>query len=109
MDGRHHLHVRKRIASGEPYPHPDALKRFFDRLILFVALVGPLATLPQVYQVFSTRSVEGLSLITWALWMCGSVAWAVYGFVHKEPPIYLSNIIHTTLQGSVVAAILLYS
>ena len=110
MDGHHHLSLRKRIHERlEPYPHPDAFKRFLDKIMMGVALIGPLATLPQVYQVFMTQDTKGLSLVTWTVWVLLSCVWLVYGLLHKEMPIVLSNLIYIVLQGAVVSAILLYN
>ncbi len=110
MDGHHHLSLRKRMHERlEPYPHPDAFKRFLDKIMMGVALIGPLATLPQVYQVFMTQDTKGLSLVTWTVWVLLSCVWLVYGLLHKEMPIVLSNLIYIVLQGAVVSAILLYN
>ena len=95
MDGHHHLSLRKRMHERlEPYPHPDAFKRFLDKIMMGVALIGPLATLPQVYQVFMTQDTKGLSLVTWTVWVLLSCVWLVYGLLHKEMPIVLSNLIY---------------
>ncbi len=110
MDGHHHLSLRKRMHERlEPYPHPDAFKRFLDKIMMGVALIGPLATIPQVYPVFMTQDTKGLSLVTWTVWVLLSCVWLVYGLLHKEMPIVLSNIIYIILQGAVVVAILLYN
>jgi MtN3 and saliva related transmembrane protein len=110
MEGHHHLNLRKRIFKKlEPYPHPESLKRLLDKTMVFIAVVGPLATLPQVFQVFSTQDAKGLSLITWSLWTVLSFLWCIYGAVHKETPIVVSNAIYIVLQGAVIVAIFLYS
>ena len=108
--GRHHLDLRQRASRTlAPYPHPDALKRGLDRVMMVVAIAGPLATLPQVYQVYATKDAIGLSPITWGLWTLLSMLWCFYGYVHKEWPIMVSNVIYIILQGAIVTAIVLYS
>lgn len=107
--GQHHLHVRKRMYENlEPFPHPEAAKRFLDRIMVFVAAAGPLAMLPQVFDVLFTRSVEGLSLTTWSLWTGLSVIWLFYGILHRELPIIVSNTLYLGLHGIIVGGILLY-
>ena len=106
MAGLHHIHLRKRVYKLlEPYPHPRALKRLLDRMMLFISLVGPVATIPQVIQLYTTRDAAGLSLITWSTWVALSSLWFVYGLIHKEPPIWVSNAIYVVLEGAVVAGI----
>src|SRR5262245_42121291 len=93
--GHHHLSMRKRIYKKlEPYPSPNALTRFMDRAMYVIALIGPLATLPQVFQIFETQDVEGLSALTWGIWTLLSCFWVVYGLIHRETPIVLSNAIY---------------
>lgn len=109
MAGLHHLHLKKHLyKSIEGSPRREALKRMLDKAMVFIALLGPAATLPQVYQVFATQDVEGLSLATWFAWTLLSGIWLVYGLAHKEMPIAISNAIYVVLQGVVVVAILAY-
>ena len=109
MDGFHHLSLRKRIFKNlEPFPHPNALKRSLDRVMLFIALAGPLATIPQVYQVYVSQDAKGLSLLTWVIWTLLSALWVLYGYLHKELPILAANVVYVILQAMVVLAIVTY-
>jgi len=108
--GQHHLHLRKRkYEKLEPLPHPEGLKRFLDKTMVFIATAGPIAALPQVFDVFFTKNVSGLSFTTWSLWTLLSCVWLLYGILHKELPIIVSNVLYILLQGLVVVAILVYS
>jgi MtN3 and saliva related transmembrane protein len=110
MNGHHHFSLRERIYKKlEPYPNPDTLKRFLDRVMPYIAPIGPLATLPQVYQVFLTQDTNGFSATTWITWTILSVVWLFYGLLHKEMPIVISNAISIALQSVIVIAIFLYS
>src|SRR5262249_25603819 len=105
----HHLHVRKRLWKNlERYPHPNLFKRAFDYLVYCVALFTPLVLLPQVLQVFETKSVAGLSISTWFLFGMIAVVWTTYGIIHKEWPIIISNILMAFLDFIVVVGILMY-
>lgn len=107
--GAHHLHARKRIfAKLEPLPSPEGAKRFLDDIMVFIAVAGPLAALPQVFDVMFTHDVNGLSPATWTLWTLLSVVWLIYGWLHKEAPIIASNVLYIVLQGYVVWAIFVY-
>ncbi|HRH24518.1 MAG TPA: SemiSWEET family transporter [Candidatus Paceibacterota bacterium] len=105
----HHLHLRKRVYKKlEQYPNPDTLKRFLDKAMVFVGIAGPLAMLPQVYQVFATQDAKGLSIITWFIWTLTSALWLTYGVIHKETPIVVSNSIYIALHVTIVVAILVF-
>ncbi len=110
MAGLHHAHLRKQLYKKiEGAPNRDSLKRFLDKVMVGIALIGPVATIPQVYQLYHTKDAQGLSLETWLIWTVLSAVWGVYGYLHRETPIVLSNIIYVILQGMVVVGIFLYA
>ncbi len=107
--GDHHLHTRARAYRKlEPIPSPEAAKRFLDHIMVFIAIAGPIAALPQIFDVMFTHNVDGLSPATWAAWTVLSVIWLIYGWLHREPPIIASNVLYIVLQGYVVWAIFTY-
>jgi uncharacterized protein with PQ loop repeat len=85
-------------------------KLFFlaDHLIYAAAIISPLALLPQVYEVYSTHEVAGLSLITWSILSFINIIWLVYGLGHKENPIILTNLLSFVCNVLVVCGIVLY-
>lgn len=106
----HHLHRRKRIhRKHEVYPHPDPLKRFMDMVIYAVSILGPALTIPQALTIWSSRSAEGLSLITWSSYLFFSGLWLFYGVLHKEKPIIFSNILWIVVNGFIVAEIVFFT
>lgn len=110
MAGLHHAHLKKHLYKKiEGAPNRESLKRTLDKMMVGIALIGPLATIPQVFQLYHTKDAQGLSIETWVLWTILSGVWCVYGYLHRETPIALSNIIYVILQGAVVIGILLYT
>ncbi len=108
--GEHHLDVRKRLYSSlQPFPHPDALKRSFDRIMYVIAFGVPLALVPQVFKVYAFKDVGDLAIETWALLAFFNVLWTFYGILHKTTPIIVSSMLTGALQVSLVVAILIYS
>jgi uncharacterized protein with PQ loop repeat len=107
--GSDHLELRKRLYKNlEPYPHPEKLKRYFDRTMFVIGSCAPLALLPQVSQVYVEHHVAGLSIITWCLLGIINTLWAIYGFLHKEKPILIANVGMAFLDFSIVVGILLF-
>lgn len=87
----HHIHQRKRIHKHkEPWPNPNFWIRFLDRLLMFIAVVGPVAMVPQIYKIFIYQNASGVSALTFGLHAMFNAPWIVYGFVHKERPIYIA-------------------
>ncbi len=97
------------VSSGlEPFPARTALKRALDYLMYGVALFAPLVLLPQIIQLYSSKSSAGLSLVTWLLLTLVNVMWATYAVVHKDKHILFANILMALFNITIVAGILLY-
>ena len=107
--GTHHLHLRKRMYKNlEAYPHPEALKRLFDRMMYVVGVAMPLALLPQVLQVYATHDVGELSFFTWSVLGFFNILWTIYGILHRTPPIIIGSAITGVFQFSLVWAIIAF-
>lgn len=78
------------------------------RLTLLAAVVQPLTTIPQVFQVYATQNVEGLSLFTWLGYALIGLVFLAYGIKYRLKPIALTQVIWFTLQMSIVVGILVY-
>lgn len=107
--GMHHYQIRKRIhEKHEPYPHPDRLKRFIDKIIYLVAVLGPAMIIPQLIKIWLYQDAGGVSLLTWAGFAFFSIIWLIYGFLHKEKPIIFMNTLLLIFQIMVASGVLIY-
>mgnify|MGYP002826002931 CR=1 FL=1 len=87
----HHIHRRKRLHQKlEKYPHKNKWINFLDKLLLIVAIIGPLMTLPQIFKIYYLKSAAGVSILTWSLYSVFNVPWLIYGIVHREKPIIIA-------------------
>jgi len=108
--GLRHIYLRKQKQNPAlaPYPHTQFWKRMLDRVVLFVALVGPFATVPQIIKIYSHHSAYDLSLLSWLVFALFDIPWIFYGFVHKERPIVIAYVLWFFTNFAVVIGILLY-
>lgn len=108
--GLHHFHKRKRVYENlEPYPNPNKFKRFMDKGIFVIGVIGPLMTLPQVLKVWIDKDVSGLSIITWISFIVISIFWLIYGILHKEKPIIITQILWFSMHLSILIGMVAYS
>ena len=108
--GLHHLHFRKRIYQKmEKYPHPEKGVRILDKIILMLAVIAPLFEVPQLWEIYSSRAAENVSLITWSFFALMAVPWFFYGIVHKEKPIIILYFLWFLIDSAIVVGILIYS
>ena len=109
MNGFHHIRARVRSAQGlEPFPARGAWKHFFDYLMYGVGIFAPLALLPQIFQIYTTKSAAGVSLLTWFLFTFFNILWTIYGAIHKDNHIFFASAFMILFDLVVVIEILVY-
>ena len=109
-EGLHHAHIRKRIyQKHEPFPHPKKFKRFMDKAIFFVGMIGPIMTVPQILKIWIDHLASGVSIVTWSTYIITGAFWLLYGIAHKEKPIILTNIAWIISEFLIVLGLLIYS
>ena len=84
------------------------LKDALDILIYPIAIVGPIALLPQVIKLYITHDAAGLALSTWLILGLFNLVWLYYGFVHRERPIIITNLMLLTFNFTIVFGILIF-
>jgi len=96
---------------SETTPEMSPLQRKLERVMMVVAILGPLGTVPQVVKVFFTHThhVHGLSLTTWGSFTVISVMWLLYGIVFRRTALIVANTLYVAVNGAVVTGILMYS
>ncbi len=83
----------------------------FEGFMVFVGVVGPFATLPQLMKLYFTHSqhASGQSLLSWSLYAGLSMLWFIYGLVVGKLPIYVGNGISMILNILMVIGILIHA
>lgn len=105
----HYLGLRHKYERRQGVKKPSSSYIvFLDKLTFIVGVVGPFTVLPQIYSIFSTKSADGVSLITWALIFIVTFPWILYGMAHKERNIIVSFILWEVVNLTVVVGVLLY-
>jgi uncharacterized protein with PQ loop repeat len=100
--GFHHVRIKKHTK-----PH-GKFGKTFDKSMYVIALIGPVMTLPQAYDVWSYHQKASVSLATWAAYTLVSFLWLAYGVVHKEKILIFVNFLMVILDGAIVTGLLLH-
>lgn len=66
----------------------------------------PLSSIPQVVNVFS-GTTEGVSLLSWSIFLICAVLFLAYGIRRKVPPMIIANSIWVVMDTLVIAGIFL--
>ena len=109
MHGFHHLRKRVRISHGlEPFPARTFWLRALDALMYVVAFIAPLALVPQIMEIYGTKSAAGVSLATWLALGVVNILWTIYAAVHRDKVLFLASILIALFDLVIVVGIFLY-
>lgn len=90
-----------------PTHHLRDHEHAIDRVVTAVAFLGPLTSLPQIIEIwFVDKSAAGVSILTWSAFVVMAAVWLLYGIVHKQRPIIISNALWIVAQSLIVAGAL---
>ncbi len=104
-----HQNIRKRISQKfESYPHPEKLKNIVDKVVYATALIIPIVTIPQAYQIFILKNSTGVSAFSWICYALANIVWTIYGIIHDEKPIIISNVANFVINVIVVIETFIY-
>jgi len=84
-------------------------KQLIRRTVLVVAIIEPLMTLPQIYEVWIKQQAEGVSSLTWGLYIVAGFIWLLYGIQLKDKPLIISSSLWIVTEAIVVVGVILYS
>ncbi len=97
-DMKHTFHPHHKIKRNDA----------FDTMALIVGSLSPLATIPQIYLIYSSQDASGVSLFMWTFYNIASVTWLIYGFKHKLLPVIASQILWLIVQTPMMVAVFLF-
>lgn len=95
-------HLQKHLVSKKD-------KRLIDTSMSFAAIIHPMTAIPQVYAIYSTGDVSGVSLWTWVGFMLLGLIFLAYGIVHNIKPFIVTQLLWFIVDFLVVIGILMYS
>lgn len=106
------------VSTYHRYKHQKARKtlivkkadkpKVVDRLTYMAAIVEPLFSLPQAYQIFHDRSAGSVSILSWIGFEVMTLIWLWYGVVHKEKMILVYQGLFFIIDGSVLFGAIYY-
>jgi MtN3 and saliva related transmembrane protein len=85
--------------------------KYFETFMLIMGIAGPFATAPQLVKLYHTHShhAPGLSLSSWLAYLFLSILWFLYGFINKNAPIWVGNLIGTVMNILMVIGIVIHA
>lgn len=81
---------------------------YVDRLMNAAAIIHPLTAIPQVYSIYSSHNVSGVSLWSWLGFMTLGLIFLAYGIVHRIRPFIVTQLLWFIVDFLVVIGIIIY-
>lgn len=104
------MHALRTALSRALRPRsPEEIKPYFERMVFTLGMLNPLTAAPQLYQIFGTHSVGGLSLFTVGAALVMSVLWTAYGAMMRQPALWATNGVWIGVNGATAAGVVAYS
>lgn len=105
----HHYNLRKRIyQKKEKYPSQDNFKRFYDNFIYVIAVLVPIANIPQLIKIWVEKDASGVSAVSWLFFSIFSVTWLIYGILHKDKHIWIMYSALIIIQTFIMVGSIIY-
>ena len=86
--------------------HESESDTFLRRILGGMSVFSMLMTIPQVWTVWVTREVAGVSVASWSAYLLSALLWFVYGVRQRDRNIYLPCIGWIALDIGVIAGVL---
>ncbi len=103
-----HHHKRKVHTSSNIFSVSKS-KKIVDFLIYPVGIISLIMSIPQLYAIYTAPDVNGASFVSWATWTLVSLFWALYGYLHKEKPLFFIHLAWFCINGATALGIFLRS
>lgn len=97
------LHPHKEMKHGG-----SIFQRIFTGVVMVVATLSPLITVPQLLNIYVTRDVSGVSQVTWLAYVFTASMWFSYGVIHRERVLIVNGMLGMLLGSLISLGIVLY-
>lgn len=107
-----HMHLRRRAHRGNSvhyvYPSSERLIKLVDAIMYVVGIVGPFVSIPQLIEIYGKGNAQGISVITWIGYCVLTALWLLYGLVHREKPIIITQALWLIVNVAIVVGAIIY-
>ena len=102
----HHFLRKYKDLDEEALVNNQGFRRFINRSIYFIGIFGVLVIVPQILKIWVDRDF-GVSMTTWVGFFICAFFWLLYGLIHKEKPIIITNLAVMSADLMVILGLIL--
>jgi uncharacterized protein with PQ loop repeat len=105
--------MAKHLAHHTARKHHRLTKKqkrtLLTRTVLAIAIIEPMLTIPQIYEIWVNNNAGGVSPLTWGLYTIPAIVWLMYGMQLKDKPLMISSTLWIGMELMVFTGSLMYA
>ena len=82
--------------------------KWLENLVGVIALVYPLSAIPQIIEIWMNKNVEGVSLLTWSLFLVLTIPLIIYAIVKKDRKLTIMWSLWSLGYVAIILGLILY-
>lgn len=90
MHGLIHKRLAERKASESAESPHGFWIRLLEKITVVAGVIGPLMTIPQIWDIYYLHHAAGVSVISWFAFGTLDIPFLLYGLVHRDRPIVIT-------------------
>ena len=102
-----HMHRRRARAKTSTAGESLAL-RILDKAAIVSGVIGPLMTLPQIWQIYRFHMASGVSAISWIAFGTLDLPFILYGVAHRSRLIFITYVLWCIVNFAVAIGAIAY-
>lgn len=103
----HILPIHKEKEKGKE-KEIEKNNELLEKIVKIISFVFPLSALPQIYNIWILREVEGVSIITWILFLIMQIPLFIYAVEKKDTKLQTMFGLWCLMYGLVILGLILF-
>lgn len=92
-----------------PKPTQRRKKEYLiDKIILVVAVLEPLCTLPQIIEIYDSKDASGVSILTWVGLNILTTVWIWYAIIRKQKVVLIYQTLFFIFDTILIIGAIIY-
>jgi uncharacterized protein with PQ loop repeat len=87
----------------------ERIKPRVEKAVFGFGFINPMLALPQIYNIYVTHHVAGLSTITVGSAFVMSLLWTAYGLLGRQTVVWATNAVWVVLNGATLSGVAMLS
>jgi len=83
--------------------------KYLNGTVSLISVTAPLTALPQVFDIWFHKNAQGVSLLSWSLFLIITIPLLIYSIINKQKIFTQMYFLWTIIYASIIIGKILYS